>query len=406
MKVSIKRFLSLLCALVMVTALLCSVTPVSADDVANKREELNQLKQEQEELEKEINSLGDSVEDQQKKVNGLWAQVTNLGNQIDGYRDKISALDKQIKEQEAQIGQLTKDIATKEEELEAIIAKLKKRLHAMEKTGNYSPLQLLMSTASYEDYLLKNKIVQSIAKHDQGLIDKAEEEKAAIEKARKELEDKKTETEAEKKEQEDSKGKLDAQYDKYDSTYTQAKNAQIALEKKLGTYEKKLAQVKKAEEDLDREIAALLNGTPPTSTYGGKMYWPAPGNNIISSPFGYRNSGFHGGTDIWGYGCLGKPVIAAASGTVIKAQSMHYSYGNFVMIDHGLDSAGRRIVTLYAHMRYSPSVSVGQSVTGGSTQLGVIGNTGESYGAHLHFEVRVNNTRVDAVGNGYIARPR
>ena len=136
------------------------------------------------------------------------------------------------------------------------------------------------------------------------------------------------------------------------------------------------------------------------------MYWPAPGNNIISSPFGYRSSGFHGGTDIWGYGCLGKPVIAAASGTVIKAQSMHYSYGNFVMIDHGLDSAGRRIVTLYAHMRYSPSVSVGQSVTGGSTQLGVIGNTGESYGAHLHFEVRVNNTRVDAVGNGYIARPR
>lgn len=405
MKVSTTRSLALLCALVMIVASLFSVTTVSADEVADKREELNQLKQEQEELEKEIDSLGDSVDDQQKKVNGLWAQVNNLGKQIDGYRTKIDALDKQIKEQEARIAQLTDDIKAKEDELEAIIAKLKKRLHAMEKTGNYSPLQLLMSTASYEDYLLKNKIVQSIAKHDQGLIDKAEEEKAAIEKARTELEDKKKETEAEKKEQEESKSKLDAQYSQYDDTYTRAKNAQIALEKKLGTYEKKLAQVKRAEDELDREIAALLNGTPPTSTYGGKMYWPAPGMNVISSPFGYRNSGFHGGTDIWGYGCLGKPIVAAASGTVIKAQSMHYSYGNFVMIDHGLDSAGRRIVTLYAHMRYSPSVSVGQSVTGGSTQLGVIGNTGESYGAHLHFEVRVDNVRVDAVKNGYIVKP-
>ena len=51
-------------------------------------------------------------------------------------------------------------------------------------------------------------------------------------------------------------------------------------------------------------------------------------------------------------------------------------------------------------------VSVNQKVVGGSTQLGVVGNTGNSYGAHLHFEVRENNTRVDPIGKGYIKKPK
>lgn len=404
MKQTTKRLFALLCVLAVLLTLTFSIS-VSADEVSEKRNELAALKKEQDELEKQINSLDDSVESQQKKVNSLWAQVSNLEKQIDGYRAQIDSLDKQIAEQEKRISELTEDIKAKEKELEGILTKLKKRLQAIEKTGNYSSMQMLMSTDSYEDYLLKTKIVELIAAHDQGLIDTAEQEKAAIEQNRKEVEDKKAETETEKAEQEAAKKTLDSQYTKYDNTYTKARETQIALEKKLGTYEKKLAQVKKAEDELDREIEALLNGTPATSTYGGKMYWPAPALKTISSPFGNRKSGFHGGTDIWGPGCLGKPIVAAADGIVIKAQKMHYSYGNFVMIDHGLDERGRRIVTLYAHMRYAPSVSVGQQVTGGKTQLGVVGNTGESYGAHLHFEVRVNNTRVDAVKNGYIVKP-
>ncbi len=399
------RLCALLCVLILLVTPLFSM-PVSADEVSDKRDELAELKKEQEELEKEIGKLDDSIESQQKKVNNLWAQVSNLEKQIDGYRAQIDALDKQIAEQEKRITELNNEIAAKEVELEEIMTQLKKRLRAIGKTGNYSSLQLFFNAESYEDYLLKSKIMESIADYDQGLIDAAEADKKAIEDDRAEVEAKKAETEAEKKEAESAKAALDSQYEKYDDTYTAARNTQIELEQKLGTYEKKLAQIKKAEDELDREIEALLNGTPTTDTYGGSMYWPAPALTTISSPFGNRSMGWHGGVDLWGPGCLGKPIYAAASGTVIKAQEMHYSYGNFVMIDHGLDSKGRRIVTLYAHMRYAPSVSVGQQVTGGVTQLGVVGNTGNSYGAHLHFEVRVNNTRVDPIGNGYIVKPK
>lgn len=54
------------------------------------------------------------------------------------------------------------------------------------------------------------------------------------------------------------------------------------------------------------------------------------------------------------------------------------------MITHNVN--GQILTTVYAHMHSAPYVSVGQQVSRG-TQLGTMGNTGNSFGAHLHFEV-------------------
>lgn len=402
------RLLTLLSVVVMLTSLMFSLPiQTAADEISNKKNELAELKEQQKELEKEIDALGDSIDDQKKKVQNLLNQVTNMEKQVDACRREIETLDKEIAEQEAHIETLNGEIEAKEAELDAMMEKLKKRLRAIEMTGNYSSLQLLMDSDNYEDFLLKNKIVEAVAAHDKKLMDKAEQEKAAIEQKKQEVEAEKAETEAEKAELETIKAELDANYEKLDGLYTKARKERDNLEKQLNTYEARLKKIKDAEDKLDKEIEKLLAATQATGKYNGTMYWPVPGVYRISSHFGYRPSmgDTHGGTDIAAPGCLGKPIVAAADGTVIKVQSMHYSYGNFVMIDHGLDSAGRRIVTLYAHMRYTPSVKVGQTVIGGQTQLGVVGNTGNSFGAHLHFEVRVNNVRVDAVKNGYIKQP-
>lgn len=77
----------------------------------------------------------------------------------------------------------------------------------------------------------------------------------------------------------------------------------------------------------------------------------------------------------------GDPVVASAPGVVSRAERWTTSYGYWVRIDHpGGES------TLYAHMS-SVTVAVGQSVDQG-TQVGAVGNTGYSYGAHLHYEQR------------------
>lgn len=404
MRDSIRKIVSVISLMALLVAVPLSTERVSAASVDDLRDELSDLQKEEAEIKQQLAGLGDSIEDQQVEVKQLYKQVSNLEAQIDAYRAQIAAVDKDIADQNARIETLNGEIATKEAELEEIIAKLKKRLGAITKIGNYSPLQLLVSTDNYADYLIQSYIIDRIAENDRKLCAAAEEEKHAIQVRKDEIEAQKAASEASKAELEKLKGGLDTQFASLDSLYTTAKNKENELLKKQNSYDKKLKQIQAAEDELDREIAALLNGTPPASTYGGKMYWPAPTIKRISSGYGKRGSGNHYAIDISNGRSLGEPIVAAASGTVIKVQKLHYSYGNFCMIDHGLDERGIRIVTLYAHMRYVPSVTVGQQVVGGLTQIGVIGNTGESYGAHLHFEVRENNKRVNPLN--YVVQPK
>ena len=111
-----------------------------------------------------------------------------------------------------------------------------------------------------------------------------------------------------------------------------------------------------------------------------------PTTGIVSSPYGYRSSGFHTGVDI--APSKGTPIIAAASGTVVGVQYSNYSYGNMVVVDHG-----NGVLTYYAHCN-TINVSYGQSVAQGQ-KIATVGSTGNSTGPHLHFEVRVNGIRYD-----------
>ena len=88
----------------------------------------------------------------------------------------------------------------------------------------------------------------------------------------------------------------------------------------------------------------------------------------------------------------GTEIYAAADGVVLAAQE-HYSWGNFVEIDHGADANGLRWATLYAHMQ-SCAVQVGQTVTAGQV-IGYVGSTGNATGNACHFEMQVNGTLVE-----------
>ena len=120
----------------------------------------------------------------------------------------------------------------------------------------------------------------------------------------------------------------------------------------------------------------------------GELCWPLPGHTYISCNFGeedaYGNSG-HRGTDI--PAPEGTPILAAHGGTVIIS-GWNNSYGNQVLLDNG---AG--LSTRYAHMT-AAAVSAGETITAGQV-IGYVGNTGDSTGFHLHFEVMQNGVRVN-----------
>ena len=84
----------------------------------------------------------------------------------------------------------------------------------------------------------------------------------------------------------------------------------------------------------------------------------------------------------------GKVVFCQTGKKNAKGSTGNASYGNCVRIDHGDGYS-----TLYAHMD-KVYVKLGQTVAQGQ-EIGYMGNTGNSYGAHLHFEVRLNNKRID-----------
>ena len=150
--------------------------------------------------------------------------------------------------------------------------------------------------------------------------------------------------------------------------------------------------------------AELLGGggeimDPNTDWEGiGIFQWPLPQSYTITSLFGYREDPFtgevayHGGTDIAAPG--GTPILAAADGTVSVANgtdSWGGSYGYHVKIGHA-DS----FETLYAHCS-SICVTEGQQVKQGEV-IAYVGTTGSSTGNHLHFEVRQDGERVNALG--------
>lgn len=129
-----------------------------------------------------------------------------------------------------------------------------------------------------------------------------------------------------------------------------------------------------------RIMAAIAGDTSPFA--GGPFGDPVSGwRGMVSCEFG----GYPGHTGIDFAAPIGTPVYASISGTVIITGSGSTGYGNYVVINHG-----GGIATLYAH-NSSVLVGAGEEVTKGQV-IAYSGNTGNSTGPHLHFEVVVKGT--------------
>lgn len=195
---------------------------------------------------------------------------------------------------------------------------------------------------------------------------------------------------------------VDEEEKAYVSTFEEAEEVVNELKEKNSNNKDKLSIVEKYETELEeftdvetcvadlyvkkvvvKSYAVAATGVNTSSqkvNLGLSLIRPVSGT--VTSRFGARWGRSHKGLDIGAP--KGTPIKAAASGTVTVAQYGYSGgYGNYVMISHG-----NGIQTLYGHCN-SLNVSVGQSVSQGQV-IAYVGNTGNSYGNHLHLEIRVN----------------
>ncbi len=417
----LKKVLSLLLAFVIIVGTLSvSAFALTDEEREQKQAEKEKLQQEIEANEKKIEELEAKAAEYDDDVAALQDKIAVLQSQIDLYNKEIAVIDADIEKIQLQINDINDEI----EKLQGQIAKLDKeiveheqakvdtykvlgeRIRASYMSGPSTPLEYLLTSDEFEfvSYLERVELLQRIAEKDDETVTQLEniiiEHTETIEEiesvkarhntkieeldvAKSDYESKKQEKVAVRKTVEDSQAEYNADLDKIKSIVSgfdaQSEKLKAANDKRDEAMQK-----------LDEEMAGknLYYGSGNTN---GKMRWPLPGGDVyISSSYKWRWGRMHNGIDTcrWS-GTQGADVVACADGTIDSA-SWNGGYGNLIIVNHG-----EGVVSYYAHLS-GYNCSVGQKVKAGQV-IGYAGNTGYSFGAHLHFGLMINGSWVDPV---------
>ena len=353
----------------------------------------------------EIDALKKEQQESQAKQQELKEQLADVEADQQAAQQKrelltqqLNAINAEIKNIDAQIAYYDGEIAQKEEERKEAEAREQKqyelfcqRVRLMEEEGTVSYWSILFNAENFSDLLDRIADVDAVMDYDNAVMDQLIATRQELERLQAELESARAEEQAAKEQQEAKKAEQQAKVAEAQKLLDQI-NANIEevnrqLDEESAAAADIQAEIAKKQKQLEEERKQQNIVISSETGY----LWPLPGYYRLSSQFGYRIHPItgvahsHTGIDIPASG--GTSILAAKSGQVVTS-AYHYSYGNYVVIDHGNGNS-----TLYAHMR-SRAVSEGQMVTQGQV-IGYVGTTGSSTGNHLHFEVRDNYTRVD-----------
>lgn len=391
-----KIYLKVISILIIATIILNTVSiSYAASSISSQKNELNQKIQETKDNLNEVNS---QKEESQNKVN-------DLSSQIDSYESQINSLKSEIETKTNEVQELQKKLDELEVEREKNQNLLDERLVTLYEAGEVSYLDMLLSSTDLTEFISSYYMIETLTVADKELIQNLENDKKEIAETQEkvnsslsEIETKKTELES--VQQELSKAKNEEQT-KVDELTEQSHD----LESDVEEYEKKMKELdakekaqeealqKKYEEAKKKAEQNASSGSSSSSSSSGSS--SAAGSTVSSKGFirpvksgsitatmYYSSGAYHGAVD---FGVsTGTPVYAAADGIVVTSTwGGSDSYGYYIKIKHY-----NGLYTLYAHGS-SLVVSVGQEVKQGQLIM-YSGNTGNSTGPHLHFEVRVS----------------
>lgn len=363
--------------------------------------DINSVKEYIQELDKQVALYQEQIDVFQEEIDAYQGQIDEYEAQNDELQNQIEDLNDQIEEYNNQIDEMNELIDEKYDELKNLI-----RTNFI--NGESSAIEVLLMSDDFSEYLTKVQFLSSLADYEQGLIDningdiaeinktveKIDEEKTNIAKIQDEINKKIAEIDKLQSAVEENQAKVQVNQDAIQAKVNQNSNYLASLNNESSEYKQMIAKYEAEIARFDKEIESLLqsNGSSGDGMLENSSGLICPiqySGRYISSGY-YRNSdgSYHGALDICVYGgTYGLKISAAEGGKVITA-AYHWSYGNYIVIDHG-----NGLSTLYAHCS-SLAVGAGQNVSKGQT-IGYVGSTGNSTGPHLHFEVRINGSRTN-----------
>lgn len=377
--------------LLMFGMIILSTVGVCADEIEDLNSEKSTIQKKLDETQKEKKAVTDEKKATLSDVDSLEVKLQEIAAEIDDLNQQLAKAQADLERQELEYARIVEKLGLSQEQMQA-------RITSIYVNGDISYWDVLFNANSIGDFLSSFAFFERIVEQDQTIIGDIKENKRLAQEKLDEL----TATKATIEEVTVSK---EAQED----TYNVQMEEKQALVQQLSAQEDTLAEIEAefeaessritqeiqalyAQQEAARQAAANDSGSSngDGSNGGGSGSYTSPeytGNGTFTHPLkgkGTRTQGYHSGHTAIDFGApIGTAIVAAESGNVILVRYLTYSYGYYVVIDHGGGYS-----TLYAHMSRI-DVSVGQSVSRGQ-QIGAVGSTGRSTGPHLHFEVRVN----------------
>ena len=376
--------LALLLLLPMVTMILGGAGAVTQSEIDALKAEQAASQARQDELEEQLADVEADQAEAQQRRQLLQAQLDAINNEIEN-------IDKQIAYYDAEIAQKEEEQAEAEANEEAQYELFCQRVRAMEEEGTVSYWSILFNSESFSELLDRLADIDAVMDYDNQVMDELIAIREEIIALRTQLETSRAEEQAARDQQAAKQAEQQAKVAEAQELLDQI-NADVAeVNRQLDAESEAAAEIQAEIAQKQKQLEEQRRQNNITIDSETSYLWPLPGYYRLSSLFGYRihpitgEAHSHTGIDIPAPG--NTPILACKSGQVVTS-AYHYSYGNYVVIDHGNGNS-----TLYAHMS-SRAVSEGDMVTQGQI-IGYVGTTGSSTGNHLHLEVRDNYTRVD-----------